>query len=171
MILDHVAKLMSILVGIATILAVIGAYYRFVKGRIFRPRLQPEASAKLVRTDDAKCVLVEARLRNVGAASIDLTREGTAIDLYSYEPEKYRPRPHLAIWTHLTTFRIFEDHKSIESGETIIDAQLIPVSQKPVIAFKVEMNVNAYDISFKTRTVIDCEVPQETKPARKEETL
>ncbi len=146
----------------------IGAYYKFFKGRIFRPRLQLAVGGRVIRNGEVTCLLVITQLKNVGASSIEFSKAGTSIKVYYYGAEFYEPSPHLAVWQPLKRFRIFEDHEWIESGETIKDVLLIPLSRKPEVAFRVDMTVNAHNISFKTRSIVEWETSQGDNKQRKE---
>lgn len=139
----------------ALVLGGIAAYYKFFKGRTFHPRLQPEVSGTLVRDGEVVCLLITVQLKNVGVSSVYFSEKGTRIDLYSYGADSYLPTPHLAVWEHLETFRILNDHEWIESGEAIKDQLLIPIATDRQVAYKIAMTVNAQKISFRSNAVIE----------------
>lgn len=164
--IELVEKLTTILVlG----LGAFGAYYKFLRGRIFRPRLQLDTGGRVVRDGDVTCLKVTAQIRNVGVSSVAFNTKGTGIHVYSYGPEYYYPRPHLAYWQLLGSFRIFENQEWIESGERINDALLIDIPPQPKVAFKVELVVNAHRITFKNKVIIEWKTPKTDNAQRKDE--
>jgi hypothetical protein len=156
---DFIGKIVTI--G-ALVLGGLAAYYKFFKGRTFHPRLQPDVSGTLIRDGEVVCLLITVQLKNVGVSSVYFSKEGTRIDLYSYGADSYLPTPHLAIWQHLETFRILNDHKWIESGETIKDQLLIPIATARQVAYKIAMTVNAQKISFRSNAVIEWKDEEDT---------
>jgi hypothetical protein len=168
------AKTLDVLSKITTILVLslgaIGAYYKFLKGRIFRPRLQLDVGGRVIQEGGVVCLLVNLQIKNVGASTVEFSREGTHIKIYSYDPEFYEPITHQAVWQSLDTFRIFEHIGWIESGEQTQDALLIALPHQPQVAFRVDMIVIAHDIAFKTRTVIGWTTPESIKTKERQAT-
>ena len=149
-------------------LGAIGAYYKFLKGRIFKPRLQLDVGGRVICDGDVTCLLVNLQLKNVGASTVQFNKEGTLIEVYYYGAEYYEPTPHLAFWQPLKKFRIFENLGWIESGEQTQDAVLIALPRKREVAFRVDMTVIAHGIAFKTRGVIDWPKPDPSSKQKKE---
>ncbi len=146
-----------------------GAYYKFLRGRIFKPRLQLGTGGKVVRDGAVTCLMVTMQIKNVGVSAVEFNNKGTLINVFSYGPDYYEPEPHLAMWQPVDSFRIFESQEWIESGEIVNDALLIAIPPTRQVAFKVEMVVNARGISFKDKLIIEWQTPKTDKQQRKDD--
>lgn len=149
-------------------LGAIGAYYKFLKGKIFRPRLQLDVGGRVIDDGEVTCLLVNLQLKNVGTSTVEFNRAGTQIKVYYYGADYYDPTPHLAFWQPLRSFRIFENIGWIESGEQTQDAVLIALPRKKEVAFRVDMTVIAHKIAFRTRGIIEWKTSEATNTAAKE---
>ena len=147
-------------------LGTIGAYYKFLKGKIFRPRLQLDVGGRVIEDGELTCLLVNLQLKNVGTSTVEFNREGTLIKVFYYGADYYEPTPHLAFWQPLRSFRIFENIGWIESGEQTQDAVLIALPRKKEVAFRVDMTVIAHGIAFRTRGIIEWKTAQTTQSAK-----
>ena len=63
---DKLVKIAAIVIG------GVWAYYKFVKGRFYRPRLEPSVTAETFRSADRDYVVVSTSLKNVGTSKIDI---------------------------------------------------------------------------------------------------
>jgi hypothetical protein len=121
--LDDVQTAVEIATGTVTALAVIvggvWAYFRFVKERPYRPRLEVTMSGRWV--DGVHCELFLARVavRNIGTTVVRLLPKGTGLRMSTIATV---PSANEAVsWKRLATLAIFREHDWIEPGETISD--------------------------------------------------
>lgn len=124
---------------ILTILAIIAAYFRFVRGRVHHHRLELTISGRAIDRNTALHLLVTVRLKNVGVSQAVIRQEGTALRIYGFEPVPDDTGP-ASNWKRLDTLSVLTQHEWIESGETIEDQQLIVVP-KNYHTFNLELRV------------------------------
>jgi hypothetical protein len=136
-ILDDWGKIFDILSKLFTMLAlVLGAivgYFKFVKGRIYLPRIEPTITGKFAEINGIRFALVEIGIKNVGISKISLD-QSSGLDVCLDEIRKLpinsaeRLPIETAEWQEPKSFRVFQDHKWIESGETIREEKMFAVS-------------------------------------------
>ncbi|MBS0641537.1 MAG: hypothetical protein JSS43_16850 [Proteobacteria bacterium] len=119
--------LLTLIQLIAVITAGLWAYMKFVKGRIFYPRLEVSISGTAVLRGDFTTLMAVLKVKNVGLSRIDIRQEGTALRVLAASEAK--PAVILAPdWKHLGTFSVFERHGWVEPGETIEEHKLLVVA-------------------------------------------
>ena len=170
MVLDDWKTTADIVKAAVTSLAVIAggswAYFRFVKGRTFRPHVEAEIiGATWLGTQDRPGRLhVRVQLKNIGAAKVALTQRGTAVKV-SRIAEKQLDPPAAMQWNDFDKeYEIFCAHEWIEPGETIadevllrlpIEPQVIQVRTRIVLARKLRSNISVVALRIFTPTSND----------------
>jgi hypothetical protein len=153
----------SIVTALAVIIGGVWAYFKFVRGRTYRPRLSVDMVGQWRKLDDAtpgRRVVVQrtirrpiadsrsdvfhARIRvtNIGASKVSLKQYGTGLKI-SF-PAKEQPEPPDDVqWEYVPlrkgedqfrVFEILEEHAWIEPGETVSDDLLLNLDRSPAIA-------------------------------------
>jgi hypothetical protein len=107
----------------AVIIGGIWAYFKFVKGRTFRPRLDVDTQGEWHVINGQRWLHSRVRLKNIGGSDVKLRQDGTGLRLSRLLPRD--PTRKRAKWESLTVCKIFEDHDWIEPGETISDDSLL----------------------------------------------
>jgi len=141
----------KIITALATILAGGWAYYRFVKGRVFKPRLTLTASARRLRIQGTEYVLSTIQLSNVGLSRIDI--DGATLRVCSLSG---RAVPELVtvpkrVW--LDTSKVLLAHSWIESGEVLREENLLTLPLDQGFPILLDLRIVARGVSF-TATAI-----------------
>jgi len=130
--------------AVATILAIgaggAWAYFNFIKGRVYRSRLELNASAAFNSSPESDYLLVTSKLKNVGLSKVAIVHEGTTTRLSANESPDASDI-HEVDWEHLATFGVFADHDWIEPGELIQDQRLFVLPNGNRSAFRIETRV------------------------------
>lgn len=150
-ILDDLEKIFTIL---AIIIGGLWAYFNYFKGRVYRTRIEPKVSGKVFYKDDSAYLIVSAQLKNVGLSKVNLQKKGSGFRVFKYLGGSQPPGARTVKYHRLGTFSVFNDHRWIESGETIKEEQLIRLPKSDDFAFLLEMRIVAHKISFKTKNVV-----------------
>jgi hypothetical protein len=111
-------------------------YYKFIKDRIYRPRLDLKNEYEIVTIDRHEQLLCHLSIHNQGSTKIELVHEGTALVV---TPCSVSADPlHTARWSgnDSGTVNVFAAHDWIESNETIRDDALMSLGPEP--AYRVE---------------------------------
>jgi hypothetical protein len=121
------AKTIADIVGTAiTALAVIGgalwAYYRFVRGRTFKPRLEVSMGGEWLTVDGARLLLARVRVKNIGASKVELLQKGTGLRVSALANSDARGK---SSWVPGRVYTILDEHAWIEPGETVSDDVLL----------------------------------------------
>ncbi len=147
---DIITKIIENLKNLFTIIAVIvgglWAYYNYFKGRIYKTRLELQIDGQFLQNmDSIKIIIISYQLKNVGLSQVFINQEGSAIRIFSYDTSDYDPGFALAEWNDFTTLPIFQDHRWIESGETIEEQQLINLPRQKKVALKLILRIVSGD--------------------------
>jgi hypothetical protein len=159
--LDDLAKIFTI---IALILAGLGAYYKFIKGRVYTIRLEANVLCHIVRQQTKCDLIVVSALKNVGFSRVRIEQRGTGLRLLEVEPETAPTIVHKVKWRPLATFAVFEDHQYLGANESIEDQQLIAIpesgSQKDL---RVELWVTSQGAVWKAFNIVRTEEKADLK--------
>src|ERR1041384_4805405 len=137
----------------ATILAGGWAYYRFVKGRVFKPRLILTLSARQLRIQDTDYVLSTIELSNVGLSRIDISGATLRVtSLAGQSAAKVASMPK-RVW--LDTSKVLLAHTWIESGEVLREENLLILPVRHCLPVLIDCRVVAKRVSFSARTIAE----------------
>jgi len=156
--LQNVLDILDALEKVSTILAIVigglWAYYQFFRGRTYRPRLETQVVGQIF--DDLRHyhLLVSSKLKNVGLSKVDLDRDASGVRIYSCVVPADITEIESAQWDHIATFPVFENHRWIESGETIEDEILLSIEKGTHRAFRAVLRVVGRKISWKAERII-----------------
>jgi hypothetical protein len=141
-----------------TILALLAGgvwgYYKFFKGRVFRIRLEPTISGRVLPLNNSTYLLVTISLKNVGLSKVDLEQEGTGLRLSTHKAVPRLDDPIEADWSHLTTFPVFREHAWIEPGETITEDRMFVVPGIDHFAFQLVIRLISHKVAIRTTKVL-----------------
>jgi hypothetical protein len=120
----------SILGTTTTMLAVIfgglWAYFKYVRGRTYRPRLAVTMRAQWRVIDGRHLLHARVIVKNIGVSVVTLRQLGTGLRVSV--PDAQQPDPPTALsWQVVGVFDILTEHQWIEAGETVSDDQLIHI--------------------------------------------
>jgi hypothetical protein len=139
---------------LATILAGGWAYYRFLKGRIFHPRLTLIVSAKRLNEGGTDYVLSRVELKNSGLSRISF--EPASLRIGALTGVARTNAAALPRFAWLGTFGVLQAHAWIDSGETLTDEHLLilPAGQTSSPTMVI-VRVVADNISFSATAIAD----------------
>jgi hypothetical protein len=112
----------TLITALAVIVGAVWAYYRFVKGRTYRPRLEVSMGGEWLTVDGTRLLLARVRLRNIGASVVELLQKGTGLRVSALADSD---SPGRLSWVPGRVYTIFEEHEWIEPGETVSDDMLL----------------------------------------------
>lgn len=138
----------------AVIVGGIWAYYKFFRGRTFRPRLELEISGRASEAKGHTNVLISVQLKNVGLSKVAISQEGSAIRVFATDSTK---TDGVAEWQRAITVGVFEKHSWIEPGETITDQALVSVPGIGHKAVKLEVRLIGNHIEWNALSIVEPE--------------
>lgn len=138
------------------------AYYHFIKGRVYKHRLEQNISGKIIFSDDVEYLVIKISLKNVGLSKIDIQQKGSALRVFACEEEKEVPNTVSVKWQRLRTFPVFKKHKWIESKETVQEERLIVIPKKNYVAYKAQLKLISKKLSWNIFTIIERNISKET---------
>jgi len=127
---DWIDTVGSLITSIAIVVGGIWAYFKFVKGRTFRPRIEITMSARWQKIRRRHWLLICIRVKNIGASKVTIQQAGTGLRV-SVLAQQQRPPPVRASWDSRGMYSIFKDHSWIEPGETVSDDLLLNLGVGP----------------------------------------
>jgi hypothetical protein len=117
------------------------AYYKFVKDRIYRPRVDLDIQAGAVELGDGRFLKCAVIMRNRGATRIKIDRDATALLV---APER-RPDSDFQVMRWMkdegAVVGVFENHSWLESTETVRDEVLVRVPDDTGVAYRLRLRV------------------------------
>lgn len=116
------------------------AYYRFFRGRTFRPRLEFLVSASVQRTGSSSELLAYLQMKNVGLSKVEISQRGSGLRVFRSLPASPDDPTHVR-WERLVTLPVFENHAWIEPSETIKEQMLLRVVLAESTAVKCELRI------------------------------
>lgn len=123
--LDVVKTWTEIVTGVVTALALIvggiWAYYKFIKGRIYRPRLEITIDPEWRTLEEGRVLEVTVAVKNIGSSFVRLLHKGTGLETYPMSTPQPPPPRLSTSWDDGPVLPLLTDHMWIEPGETISD--------------------------------------------------
>jgi hypothetical protein len=117
----------TLVTSLAIIVGGVWAYFKFVKGRTYRPRLEVDLAGEWHIVNGCQCLRARVAVKNIGASVVTLRQKGTGLRV-SVPIDDRQGIPALVEWQSLRVFPIFEEHNWIEPGETIKDDLLLDLA-------------------------------------------
>jgi hypothetical protein len=124
--------------ALALIIAGLWAYFKFVRGRTFKPRLEVKLRGWWRIADDRNLLQVRIILKNIGTSKITLMQEGTGLQVSTLSPNQ-QITPGLVTWTPLaeifSMFVVDNDPSDqwIEPGEAMSEEVVLDLhTSRPV---------------------------------------
>jgi hypothetical protein len=125
--LDNLQAIVAItgdlITAVAVIVGGVWAYFKLVKNRTYRPRIDVAIAGAWVDAGGARRLHVTTSLRNIGASMVELIQESTGLGVDGMQAGRGR---HVD-WVPGPVVSIFESHAWIEPGETVTDDLIAPV--------------------------------------------
>jgi hypothetical protein len=124
----------------ALVVAAAWAYMKFVRGRVFYSRLEPEVSGNAIVEKGQATLAISIKIKNIGLSRVDIRQSGSGLRILSAVP--CIPQKMIsAEWQHLGTFPVLESHAWIEPGETVGEDRLVILPKEASHNLLLEMNV------------------------------
>ncbi len=127
--------------GLALIIGAGWTVLTYLRGRTFKPRLEPMILGSIFPSNGIMCLSITAKLKNVGLTKIPIIQRGTAIRIFAYKPD---PGVTGAVEpSRIATLEVFSDHEWIEPGEQVENSRvfLLPTTTTPIRAVHLKLRV------------------------------
>src|SRR5512132_4173741 len=106
--------------ALAVIIGGIWAYFKFVKGRTYRPRLEVGLFGQWRIINGRPLLQARLTVKNIGASVVTLLQKGTGLRVGMLEGNQPSP-PAAQVWRELRVFEVLGEHQWIEPQETVSD--------------------------------------------------
>ena len=98
----------------AIIVGGLWAYFKFVKNRTYRPRLEVTMQAQWRVVRDVRLLQARVTVKNIGASSVRLIQHGTGLRINRLGQV---PMPEaVVVWSKLRVFPLLVEHQWIDPG-------------------------------------------------------
>ncbi len=125
----------TVVTGLAIIVGGIWAYFKFAKGRTFRPRFEVDMSGQWQKVDGKQLLQARIRVKNIGASKVTLLQKGTGLRVSVLAKDQPSP-PARVKWDSQGVYGVLVEHKWIEPGETVSDDLMLDLGMsEPVPVF------------------------------------
>lgn len=139
--LDDIKTVTTIISNTVTAAAILAggiwAYFKYAKGRTFRPRVSVNMLGQWQAVNGRHLLQTRVTVKNVGASKIVLRQEGTGLKASTLG--KAQPRPPASVkWDDQKVFTILKEHDWIEPGETVSDDLLLDLATPDPVPIQLE---------------------------------
>jgi hypothetical protein len=143
----------TLVTALALLIGAVWAYYRFVKGRTFRPRLEVSMGGEWLTVHGKRLLLARVRVKDIGASVVRLRQEGTGLRVSSPVDSD---APGAVGWEPGHVYTILEKHEWIEPGETVSDDVLLhlAVTEGQPVLFETRLVWNRSGLRWKKRNIV-----------------
>jgi hypothetical protein len=117
------AAFQAVVTAVAIVVGGVWAYFKFVKERTYRPRLEVGMAGEWCDVQGTRLLHARVTVKNIGTSVVTLRQKGTGLRLSRVASIPVLPGA--VGWTKVKAFSIFEEHSWIEPGETISDDLLL----------------------------------------------
>lgn len=131
----------------ATAVIVGGAftYLKFVRDRVYRPRLDLALDLGVLKVAGEDCLSCTVAAHNIGTGRIQIKHEGTALSIVPGDISAERLRKASWLEPDRANFNVFALHDWIEAGETIHDETLLTLGAPHPAAVRAELQIVVHD--------------------------
>jgi hypothetical protein len=161
-------KVFDILAKLVEMLAIGGgaiwAYYKFIKGRVYRPRLKLSLHASNLITSQQNLLLVSLTIENVGLSVVKLQKKSMLVRVLLPEVAKPGSKARKIEGKPIGTFRVFQDHALIESSETIGDELTLSIPSLQPEAIILQFRVVGWITSLFRKRILEWWKPEIVEP-------
>ncbi len=146
----------------AATVAIVGtagwAYFKFVRGRTFRRRLELTISGEVRRGPGVVYLLTNSTAKNIGLSKFEINHEKSGLRVMTYASGGTTMEARLAEWRPLSTWAVLEGQGSLEPGESAAEELLIEIPDEGFLAFKLQLWVSStHDESWEVTAVVNLE--------------
>lgn len=131
----------------AATVAIVGtaawAYFKFVRGRTFRRRVELTISGEVRRGQGIVYLLTNSTTKNIGLSKFEIDHEKSGLRVMTHASEGAVTEPRLADWEPLSTWPVFEGHGLLEPGEPAAEELLIEIPDDGFLAFRLQLWVSS----------------------------
>lgn len=146
----------------AATVAIVGtagwAYFKFVRGRTFRRRVELTISGEVRRGPAIVYLLTNSTAKNIGLSKLELDYEKSGLRVMTHSAEGAVAEARLADWSPLSTWPVFEGQDVLEPGEPAAEELLIEIPDEGFSAFRLQLWVSSTgDESWEVTAVVNLE--------------
>lgn len=146
----------------AATVAIVGtagwAYFKFVRGRTFRRRLESTISGEVRRGSGLIYLLTNSTVTNIGLSKFEIDHEKSGLRVMTHSPGGTVTEARLAEWQPLSTWPILENKERLEPGEPAAEELLIEIPDEGFSAFRLQLWVSSrHDESWEVTAVVNLE--------------
>ena len=146
----------------AATIAIVGtagwAYFKFVRGRTFRRRLELTISGEVRRTPGIVYLLTNSTAKNIGLSKFEIDHEKSGLRVMSHVSKGAVTEAKLAEWSPLSTWDVLEGKDWLEPGEPAAEELLIEIPDEGFLAFRLQLWVSStHEESWEVTAVVNLE--------------
>jgi hypothetical protein len=126
--------------ALAVLVGGLWAYFKFLRGRTYRPRLSVGMEANWHNINGRLLVHARITVKNIGVSVVIPRQRGMGLRVSVLSPQQPKP-PAEAGWDVLRVFEILREHEWIEAGETVSDDLLLDIdsTEPEVLRFEARL--------------------------------
>lgn len=159
---QHAQQLADTAQKIAATAAILGtagwAYFKFVRGRTFRRRLELTISGEVRRRPGIVYLLTNSTVKNIGLSKFEIDHEKSGLRVMTHVSEDAVAAARLVEWRPLSTWSVFEEQRLLEPSEPAAEELLIEIPDEGFLAFKLQLWVSSiHEESWEVTAIVNLE--------------
>lgn len=131
----------------AATIAIVGtagwAYFKFVRGRTFRRRVELTISGEVRQRPGIVYLSTNATVKNIGLSKFEIDHEKSGLRVMAHSSETPANEARLAEWEPVSTWPVLEEQEKLEPGEPAGEELLIEIPDEGRLAFKLQLWVSS----------------------------
>jgi hypothetical protein len=124
----------TLVTALAVIIGGLWVYFKFAKGRTFRPRIQVDLAGEWLLIDQRTLIQLRVTVKNIGGTKVQLVQRGTGLRVSRLHSTPAASPPAPVQWESLRVFPLLTEHHWLEPGEAISDDLLLDLAAQDKIA-------------------------------------
>jgi len=149
--LDAISKIVTIL---AILIGGFWAYFKYIRGRLFHPRLELHIDGKVITRSEIPHLLLNYEIKNIGSSKVNLDNDASGIRILKYTPSNDSLEIESADWKHIGSFPILEKHSWVESNEIIKESSLYSITDPVNTVYRADLRIVGRKKSWETLGII-----------------
>lgn len=154
--MDFFELLTKITGTLAIIIGGVWAYYKYVKGRLFHPRLELQIEGRIILESEIPHLFLNYEIKNIGLSKVDIDKESSCIIVMKYHPPNDSLEIENAYWEERGVFPVLEKHSWIESSEVIKEDSLYSITEINNVIYRAELRIVGKGKSWEALAIIFC---------------
>ena len=161
--MDDLVKIANVVESFATSVAIIvggvWAYFKFIQGRVFKPKIEVAINGcSYIREEKMHLLHTELSVNNLGLSRVNFDRDSSAMRVSRIIENTNNHADEIGVreveWHHISTFPVLVEHQWIEPSEIIKEKGVVECNDKVGAIYKIEVYLMTNEVQWYAETIV-----------------